>query len=50
VPQKTLLFGVNATDQTTFALLALLILGVALLACYPGMPGDKGRSSSGPQI
>ncbi len=31
---KTLLFGVSPTDPTTFALIALLILGVALLACY----------------
>jgi putative ABC transport system permease protein len=31
---KTLLFGVSTTDPTTFALIALLILGVALLACY----------------
>jgi putative ABC transport system permease protein len=31
---KTLLFDVSATDPATFALIALLILGVALLACY----------------
>ncbi len=31
---KTLLFGVSTTDPATFALIALLILGVALLACY----------------
>jgi putative ABC transport system permease protein len=31
---KTLLYGITATDPATFALIALLILGVALLACY----------------
>jgi putative ABC transport system permease protein len=31
---KSLLFGVGATDPTTFAFISLLILGVALLACY----------------
>jgi putative ABC transport system permease protein len=31
---KSLLFGVNATDPLTFALIALLLLSVALLACY----------------
>jgi len=31
---KTLVYGVSPTDPTTFALIALLILGVALLACY----------------
>jgi putative ABC transport system permease protein len=30
----TLLFGVGATDPLTFMLVALLLLGVALLACY----------------
>jgi putative ABC transport system permease protein len=29
-----LLFNVSATDPVTFALIALLLLGVALLACY----------------
>jgi putative ABC transport system permease protein len=29
-----LLFGVSATDTTTFAIVALLLAGVALLACY----------------
>lgn len=31
---KSVLFGVNATDPLTFALIALLFGGVALLACY----------------
>jgi putative ABC transport system permease protein len=31
---KTLLFGVSATDPLTFAVLALLLIAVALLACY----------------
>src|SRR5262249_51644275 len=29
-----LLFGVSATDPLTFVLIALLLLGVTLLACY----------------
>jgi len=31
---KTLLFNVSATDPATFGLIALLLLSVALLACY----------------
>jgi len=31
---KTLLFGVSATDPVTFAALALLLIAVALLACF----------------
>ncbi|HYV06299.1 MAG TPA: FtsX-like permease family protein, partial [Blastocatellia bacterium] len=31
---KSLLFGVSATDTVTFAALALLLLSVALVACY----------------
>ena len=31
---KTLLFGVSPTDPLTFALLAVLLTAVALLACW----------------
>jgi putative ABC transport system permease protein len=31
---KTLLFGVGPTDPVTFAMIALLLTLVALLACY----------------
>jgi predicted permease len=31
---KTLLFGINATDPVTFAAIALLLIAVALLACF----------------
>jgi putative ABC transport system permease protein len=31
---KSLLFGVSATDPVTFAVIALLLAGVALLACF----------------
>jgi ABC-type antimicrobial peptide transport system permease subunit len=31
---KGLLFGISASDPLTFALLAALLVGVALLACW----------------
>jgi putative ABC transport system permease protein len=31
---KTLLFGVQPTDITTFAVVSLALMGIALLACY----------------
>jgi putative ABC transport system permease protein len=31
---KSLLFGVNATDPLTFAVAPLLLVAVALLACW----------------
>jgi putative ABC transport system permease protein len=31
---SSLLFGVKATDLTTFAVVAISLLGVGLLACY----------------
>jgi putative ABC transport system permease protein len=31
---KTLLFGISATDPLTFAVIALLLMAVALLACW----------------
>ena len=39
---KSLLFGVNATDPLTFSTIALLLAGVALMACYiPALKAAK---------
>jgi len=35
----TMLFGVEPTDATTFASIAALLIGIALLACY--LPGRR---------
>ena len=45
---KSLLYGVSATDLATFAVIALLLFVVALLACYlPGAPRGESRSAGG---
>jgi ABC-type lipoprotein release transport system permease subunit len=31
---KTFLYGVSASDPITFAFVALMLLGIALLACW----------------
>jgi ABC-type antimicrobial peptide transport system permease subunit len=35
----TMLFGVQPTDATTFASIAVLLIGIALLACF--LPGRR---------
>jgi putative ABC transport system permease protein len=35
----TMLFGIEPTDATTFASIAVLVIGIALLACY--LPGRR---------
>ncbi len=43
-----MLYGVSATDPATFAVIALLLMAVALLAClHPGAAGDESRSAGG---
>jgi putative ABC transport system permease protein len=36
---ETMLFGVQPTDVTTFASISMLLITVALLACY--LPGRR---------
>lgn len=44
----SLLFGVSATDSATFTVIALLLTGVALLACYiPARAGDESGPAGG---
>ena len=48
---STQLFGISATDPATFAVVALLVLGVAVVASYlPSRTGRAHRSSARPQI
>jgi ABC-type antimicrobial peptide transport system permease subunit len=35
----SMLFGVEPTDATTFGVLSMLLIGIALLACY--LPGRR---------
>ena len=40
---SSLLFGVSATDGPTFVIIAVLLTGVALVACIAGGSRDEGR-------
>ena len=47
---RSLLFGVGENDPLTFVAITLVLLLVALIACYIRAPRDEGRSVGGAAI